>query len=114
MLRKMIQAFLVVSAIWFGNAWPAAGHGGHKHLMGTIETTDASSLSIKTPHGEIVTVNLTTGTKYFDGKIPASVKDATHGRRVVVDWEVKNGKKVAEEVSLGISAPMSEKIESSR
>ena len=61
-------------------------HGGHKHVMGTVASVTASSITVHTSAGD-VTVPLSASTRYFHGaetSKPATFAELSAGMRVVV------------------------------
>jgi hypothetical protein len=76
-------------------------HEGHAHrVMGTVKVVDTVHMEIETKDGERVSVVLTSGTKYLQGKLPAKAAEVKVGNRVVVTLVEKDGKKTAQEVLL--------------
>ena len=64
----------------------AFAHGGHKHVIGTVESMSATTIVVKTAAGS-TSVPLSTETKYFRGsdtKHPAKASEVENKMRVVV------------------------------
>src|SRR5438105_5704899 len=76
----IVNLFIVVIAT------AAFAHGGHKHVIGTVESTSATTIVVKTSGGS-ASVPLSTETKYFRGSDtthPATASEVENGMRVVV------------------------------
>ena len=64
----------------------ALAHGGHKHVVGTVTSNNATTLVVKTTSGN-VSVPLSSATKYYHGnstKHAATASDVANDMRVVV------------------------------
>jgi hypothetical protein len=64
----------------------AVAHGGHPHVIGTVQQVTSSSITVKTANGA-VTVPLNSETRYYRGAgtdHPATSHDVEAGMRVVV------------------------------
>jgi hypothetical protein len=71
-------------------------HGGHEHVVGTVERITSTTITVKTTSGA-KSVALTTATRYYRGsdtKHPATSSDVKDGMRVVVH-EGADGKAAA-------------------
>jgi Cu/Ag efflux protein CusF len=82
-MRVRLPLFVVVS--WIVPALVFA-HGGHKHVPGTVESMNASTITVKTSTG-LISVPLSASTRYFRGsntKHPATANDVENAMRVVV------------------------------
>lgn len=76
-------------------------HGGEKHVMGTVQSTTADSIAVKTANGATVTVTVNAQTKFIrDGSL-SSAADLKTGDRVVIHAKEEQGKLVATEVKSG-------------
>ena len=99
-MRKAVVAVSFAAAMAFAAA--LAAHEGHVHkVMGTVAVVDQTHLEIDAKDGGKVSVLLTPQTKYFKGKVTASVGDVKVGHRVVVTMVEEAGKKKATEVLMG-------------
>jgi hypothetical protein len=61
-------------------------HGGHEHVIGTVEQITSTAITVKTTSGS-KSVALTTATRYYRGSDkahPANARDVKGGMRVVV------------------------------
>ena len=82
----MIKARLILFAVVSLVAPLAFGHGGHKHVIGTISSVASKTLVVKTSTGN-VSVPISNTTRFYHGSgtqqeaTPAEVKK---GMRVVV------------------------------
>ncbi len=83
---------------------PAAtsfAHEGHHHdAMGTIESLEASQLTLATAQDEVEIFVLTEATSYTRGASGVTREDVSVGERAVVMYEKKDGANVAIEVKL--------------
>src|SRR5258707_15165632 len=88
-------------------ALPVFAHGDKKHVIGTIETISAESVTVKTADGKLVEVKLAPATVYVtkDGK-PAKLTDVAAGQRVVIHATPKGAALIADELKFApVSAP---------
>ena len=69
----------------------ARAHGGVEHIMGTIKTIAATSLTVEVKDKSEVKILLDDKTKFEKDGAPATAKDMTVGTRVVVDAKKKEG-----------------------
>ena len=80
-----MRRFIVTIIITFVPALILA-HGGHKHVIGTVVSMNATSIVVKTTSGN-VSVPLSSATKYYHGsttKHAATAGDVANDMRVVV------------------------------
>lgn len=80
---------------------PAVAHEGMEHITGTITSVGDNTLTVKTPKGKTVKVNVDAKTEYARGKAVAKMADLKEGDRVVVHAMEMNGSMVAHEVNIG-------------
>src|SRR5438093_12807268 len=73
------------------------GHGGMKHVMGTVVKVDNNVLTVKTANGN-VDVQLNDKTEITSNNQPAQITDLKPGTRVVVDVMGEGENKVAHSV----------------
>ena len=79
----------------------AHAHGGGPHVMGTIKSVDAKSLTVTGTDGKEATIAVDDGTRVESGAKPAALKDARPGDRVVVHTKKTDGGLVAVLVKIG-------------
>jgi Domain of unknown function (DUF5666) len=79
---KVMGPFVAAIVLLF--PLPSLAHGGGLHLMGTVKSVEASSITIKTTQKKDVTVSVDEQTKFEKSGAPATIKDVTAGERVVV------------------------------
>lgn len=93
----------VVLALALGVAFvsSAFAHGNETHLMGTVTTVTAGSITIKTAKNEMVTVAIDSTTNFIKSGSSANVKDLKVGDRVVVGAEKDGNKLHAHSVKFG-------------
>lgn len=87
------------------SAAPACAHEGQPHIMGTVESVNASTLVVETESGKTVSILLTAATTYRDisGTVVTNV-DLEPGARVVVDVASKDGSLTATQVRFSSAA----------
>lgn len=81
---------------------PALAHDGHTHrIMGTITGVDSKHLDVRTPGGEILSIQINDKTLVTRAKRKIAVDQVKKGARVVVD--IGNGEDplIAREIQLG-------------
>ncbi|MEQ1473516.1 MAG: hypothetical protein ABLQ96_06830 [Candidatus Acidiferrum sp.] len=87
----------------------ASAHGDKKHVIGTIEKLEATSVTIKTRDGKSVEVKLVSSTAYIKRvntvDTPAVLSDLAVGENVVVHATPKGDDLEADEVRFSTGAP---------
>lgn len=105
MERDMIKALGVLTIV-LGVSIPAAmAHDGHAHtIMGTVVARDATHLEVKTPSGEVLSIQITDKTTFTRAKKKVAADDVKVGGRVVVD--IGNGEDplIARGIQVGAAA----------
>ena len=81
-MKLPIAALVVLALSWF--AAPCLAHGGGEHIMGTVATVEAKSLTVETTEKKRVTVTIDDGTKFEKSGVAAKVSDLSPGERVVM------------------------------
>jgi len=76
-------------------------HGNAKHVMGTVESVAAQSITVKTTAKTTETITLSPQTKFIRSGAAAKAADLKKGERVVVEVETVNGRLQAESVRFG-------------
>ena len=71
-------AFLFVSTMAFA-------HGAGQHVLGTVSAIDGTHIEVKTPKGAIVSVKLTTQTRFRQKGNPKTAERPAIGDRVVIE-----------------------------
>jgi Cu/Ag efflux protein CusF len=80
----------------------AYAHGGMEHVMGTIASISATSITVTTTEGKSQTVLLTAETKYAKNNTAITVKDIKAGDSVVIHATRKNNELTAATVKVGV------------
>ncbi|MCI0574466.1 MAG: DUF5666 domain-containing protein [Myxococcaceae bacterium] len=62
----------------------ALAHGGGEHVMGTVKSIDATTLSVETKEGKQVTFHVDAQTQFEKSGAKTTVGDVKVGERVVV------------------------------
>jgi len=81
---------------------PALAHDGHIHrIMGTITAVDGKHLDVKTPSGEVLSIQINDKTQVTRAKRKIALDQLKKGGRVVVD--IGNGEDplIAREIQVG-------------
>jgi hypothetical protein len=81
---------------------PALAHDGHTHrIMGTITAVDGKHMDVKTPSGEVLSIQINDKTLVTRAKRKIALDQVKKGGRVVVD--IGNGEDplIAREIQLG-------------
>ena len=78
----------------------ALAHGGHKHVKGTVEKVNATSIVIKTEDKGSMTIPFNSSTQWENNKVAGGPKDVHPGARVIVDMP-ESGENIAEKVRYG-------------
>jgi hypothetical protein len=106
----LVVASFVAVLLVMGGA--VMGHGGKKHVIGTVEKVGPDSVTVKTEQGS-VTVKLVSSTVYLSvgaDKVskPAKLGDLQVGERVVIHANTKPDESLeAEEVRFSTAAAAS-------
>ncbi|MDP9337322.1 MAG: hypothetical protein M3P45_00480 [Acidobacteriota bacterium] len=86
----------------------ASAHGDKKHVIGTIQKVDASSVTVKTSDGKSVEVKLVASTAYVKRvdtvDKPATLSDLAVGENVVVHATPKGDDLEADQVRFSTAA----------
>jgi hypothetical protein len=97
---KTIGAALVL--LVFVALAPALAHDGHTHrIMGTITAVDGKHMDVKTPSGEVLSIQINDKTLVTRAKRKIALDQVRKGGRVVVD--IGNGEDplIAREIQVG-------------
>ena len=81
---------------------PALAHDGHTHrIMGTITAVDGKHMDVKTPSGEVLSIQINDKTLVTRAKRKIALDQVKKGGRVVVD--IGNGEDplIAREIQMG-------------
>jgi hypothetical protein len=99
-MTKSVGAAFVL--LMFIALTPALAHDGHTHrIMGTITTVDGQHLEVKTPSGEVLSIQINDKTQVTRAKKKSGLDQVKKGGRVVVD--IGNGEDplIAREIQVG-------------
>jgi hypothetical protein len=81
---------------------PVRAHDGHVHrIMGTVTARDAKRLEVKTPSGEVLSIEITEKTTALRNKKRVDLKEVQVGGRVVVDIGDGEDPLIAREIQVG-------------
>ena len=81
---------------------PALAHDGHVHrIMGTVTAVDGKHMDVKTPSGEVLSIQINDKTQVTRAKRKIALDQVKKGGRVVVD--IGNGEDplIAREIQVG-------------
>ena len=81
---------------------PALAHDGHTHrIMGTVTAVDGKHMDVKTPSGEVLSIQINDKTLVTRAKRKIALDQVKKGGRVVVD--IGNGEDplIAHEIQVG-------------
>jgi hypothetical protein len=102
----MIRTLGVIAIVVCVSLPAVMAHDGHAHtVMGTVVTRDATHLEVKTPGGEVLSIQITEKTTFTRAKKKVAAEDVKVGGRVVVD--IGNGEDplIARSVQVGTATP---------
>jgi len=102
----MLKQLAALSLTTLLAASPLFAHGDATHLMGTVTSIDAKTVTIKDKDGKSINVMLDKTTKYLKDKKAAVKDDMKVGTRVVIDAKMDEKMKMydAEEIQIGAAA----------
>ena len=84
----------------------AFAHGGEEHVIGTVSSVSAASISVKASTGKVTTVAVVPESKFTKDKASATVADLKVGYRVVIHAkEPTEGHLVADTVEFSTVKP---------
>lgn len=95
---KRLLLLILTFSLFAGAAY---AHNGMQHVMGIVTAMTESSVSVKTMHGTVQTVALTSDTKFLKGDAAITMQDIKVGDHIVIHAAKKEGKLVAAEVKVG-------------
>jgi len=95
MLKKTIFVLAVLAL-----AATAFAHGDMEHVLGTVTSITDHSLTVKTPKGEMMEVEVDKTTKVVQSERSISLSDIRVGDRVVIHARKHDAKLMAAEVRL--------------
>ncbi|SPP63702.1 conserved exported hypothetical protein [Nitrospira lenta] len=84
LMPTMIQHLVLAFALVFASS-AAWAHGSGQHVLGTVTVIDGTHIEVKTPKGKVVSVTLTTQTKFKAKGNPSSTEPPSVGDRVVIE-----------------------------
>lgn len=96
-----MKKLLATCALAVGLTTLGFAHGNAKHVMGTVESVSAQSITVKTTANTMETIVFSAKTKFIKSGAAAKAADLKKGERVVVEAETVNGKLQAESVRFG-------------
>jgi hypothetical protein len=104
--RRRTYSVIAALALIVGSA-VAYAHNGVEHVMGTVSSLTASSITVDTVKHTSVTVLIDATTKFSKNDAPVSRKDLKVGDRVAIDAKENSDKKlVGVTVKVGSMAGM--------
>ena len=100
MLKKtiLVLAILALTATAFA-------HGDMEHVLGTVTAITDHSVTVKTPKGEVMEVEVDKTTKVVQSERSISLSDIHVGDRVVIHARKHDDKLMAAEVRLAPQSP---------
>ncbi len=103
--NRKIHSLIAMAALTLGSAI-AFAHDGVEHVMGTVKTVSATSITVETAKHEMAAITLDPTTTFTSKGAKASMKDLKVGTRVVVDTkDDKSDKPHAVAVKWGAATP---------
>ena len=82
--NRRIHSFIAMAALTLGAAM-AFAHDGVEHVMGTVKTLSATSITVETVKHKMAVIALDPATTFTNKGAKASMKDLKEGTRVAVD-----------------------------
>ena len=82
--NRRLHSFIAMAALTLG-APIAFAHDGVEHVMGTVKTLSATSITVETVKHEMAVIALDPATTFTNKGAKASMKDLKEGTRVAVD-----------------------------
>ena len=98
-----MKKYLVILAVCFAFVGTALAHNGMEHVMGTVNSVNATNITVKAADGKIQSVALTATTKYSRNKHPVTLQEIKVGDRIVIHATKKDNMLTAVEVEVGAS-----------
>lgn len=98
-MKKLVGMILAV----FLSASVAYAHNGMEHIMGTVVSMTDTSITVQTKDGKTQTVDVAAETKYTQMNKPVTMHDMKAGDHIVIHAAKKDGKLVAQTVSVGMA-----------
>lgn len=95
---KRILMLILTFGLFAGAAY---AHNGVQHVMGTVTAITDTSVSVKTMHGTVQTVALSSDTKYLKDNAAITLQDIKVGDHIMVHTATKDGQVMATEVKVG-------------
>ena len=95
---------VAVLTLLFALSLVAFAHGKDKHVMGTVTSISATSITVETTAKKSVTVDVSDRTRFEKSGAAATLKDLKVGDKVVIHADVLGDKLVANEVHFGAKA----------
>jgi hypothetical protein len=101
--QKKISALLKFAALCFVALLITTvfAHEGMQHVMGTVKTIGADSITVETKDNKEQVVSVNSQTKFVKAGKPSSLAELKAGDRVVIHAKLADKKLVAAEVSFG-------------
>ena len=96
-MKRTIVVFALASVL----SAIAFAHGNEKHVMGKVTSISDNSITVETTSKKMVTVSLSTGTKFQKSGSSAALNDLKVGDKVVIHATGPEDKLVATEVRFG-------------
>ena len=94
LLATLFTLMLVATSVY--------AHNGMEHVMGTVASVTATSVTVTTTDGKTQTVTTTADTKYTRMDAAIAMKDIKVGDHVVIHATKKEGKLIAATVQTGV------------
>ncbi len=95
---KRLMTFLLILGSFPGVVY---AHNGMQHVMGTVTSITASSITVKATNGSTQNVLLSSDTKYLRGTQVITAKEIKVGDHVVIHATMKGDRLTAEEIKVG-------------
>jgi len=89
----MLGCLMLAPTVW--------AHGNEEHVMGTVKSISAATITVETTDKKPVEVAVTDKTKFVKSGQPATLHDLTVGDRVVIHAGRSDNKLMAHTVAFG-------------
>ncbi len=99
-----MKKLIATCALAFGLTSFSFAHGNAKHVMGTVESISAQSITVKTTANTSKMIAFSPQTRFIKSGAAAKAADLRKGDRVVIEAGTVNGKLQAESVRFGKAA----------
>lgn len=100
-MKRLQTLALTLALVWTLATSFAYAHGGMEHVMGTVASIDATSITVTTTDGKSQKVLLTVETKYARENTAIALSDVKVGDAVVIHATRKDNALTAATVKVG-------------